>query len=142
MALVVFSVLGVVFAFLGLGVFLLALISLLPVNIYIAIMSSIRLSYAIPLVDKSIIPTLIFGGNILIALISAALFYMITRKQKEAKDIMNGKTDNNRRGTTASNQISNHNVFSHHKHSIMNVYTYSYVTIDVIWALVGKDKLK
>ncbi|KAL0574285.1 hypothetical protein ABG067_009135, partial [Albugo candida] len=98
-------------------------------------MSSIKLSTSIPLLHKSIIPTLIFGGNIAIALTSLGLFYMITRKQKQAKDIMNGKTDA-KRGTTPNNQTSGHNIFSHHKHSIMNGYTYAYVAIDVIWALL------
>lgn len=137
MSLIIFSVLGVVFAFFGLGVFILSLICLLPVNIYNAILSSIKLSHAIPLVNKTMLPLVFFGGNIVVALISIALFYMITRKRQQAKDIMNGKTDNVRRGTTPGNQISNHNVFSHHKHSLMNGYTYAYVAVAVVWALVG-----
>ncbi|CAO3648188.1 unnamed protein product [Mucor hiemalis] len=137
MSLIIFSVLGVVFAFLGLGAFILSLICLLPVNIYNAILSSIKLSHAIPLLNKTMLPLVFFGGNIVVALVSVALFYMITRKRQQAKDIMNGKTDNVRRGTTPSNQISNHNVFSHHKHSLMNGYTYTYVAVAVVWALVG-----
>lgn len=89
------------------------------------------------------IPAVFFVGNILVALISLGLFYIITRKeQKKGGD---GKTDNVAGGGTASkksavnsNQISNHNVFSHHKHSLMNGYTYSYVAISIVWALIGK----
>jgi hypothetical protein len=142
MAIAIFSILGVVCAFLGLGVFLLSMISLLPVNLYNAVMSCIKLQHAIPVLSKSVIPTLFFVGNILIALVSAGLFYMITRTQQRKND---GKTDNGAGGSTTSkkspvgnDQTSNHNVFSHHKHSLMNGYTYAYVSIDVIWALIGR----
>lgn len=137
MVLTIFSVLGVVCAFLGLGVFLISMICLLPVNLYNAILSCIKLKHAIPLLDTSMIPTLFFGGNILIAFISVCLFYKITRKEQKRKNEESGKTDN--RGTTSNNSISDHSVFSHHQHSLMNGYTYSYVMIDIIWACLGKS---
>lgn len=139
MSLTIISVLGVVCAFLGLGVCLISMICLLPINIYNAILSGIKLKHAIPLLDTSMIPTLFFGGNILLALISACLFYKITRKEQKRKNEENGKTDI--RGTTSGNSLSSHSVFNHHKHSLLNGYTYSYVLINVMWACVGKFNL-
>lgn len=136
MSLTLFSVFGVVCAFLGLGVFLLTMVCLLPVNIYNAILSCIKIKHAIPLMDITMIPTLFFIGNMVLALISFGLFYKITRKEQKRKNEENGKMDG--RGTTSNNSISHHSVFSHHKHSLMNGYTYTYVLIDLLWACAGK----
>ena len=140
MSLVIFSVIGVLFAFLGLGVFLLSLISLLPVNVYHAIMSMTVLHKATSLMDRSIIPVTYVGFDITVALISMGLFYMITRKRKEIKDKMNGKTDINRRGTTPTGQISKHNMLNHHQHGLLNGYTYTFIALNTIWLIIGKHR--
>ncbi|KAG2231816.1 hypothetical protein BDF21DRAFT_492531 [Thamnidium elegans] len=132
----IFSVLGVVCAFLGLSVFLLSMICLLPVNIYNAIISCMKLKHAIPLLDTSIIPTLFFGGSILMSIISLCLFYKITEKEQVRKSQAYGKTADYR-ATTPYNQTSHHNPFSHHKHSLLNNYTYSFVVINAMWVCTG-----
>ncbi|KAI9248946.1 hypothetical protein EDC94DRAFT_624469 [Helicostylum pulchrum] len=132
----IFSVLGVVCAFLGLGVFLLSMICLLPVNIYNAIISCIKLQHAIPLLDTSMIPALFFSGSILMSLISLCLFYKITKNEREKKRQAYGKTADYR-ATTSYNQTSHHNPFSHHKHSLLNTYTYSFVVINAMWVCTG-----
>ncbi|KAI9362252.1 hypothetical protein BD770DRAFT_382246 [Pilaira anomala] len=136
--LTIFSVLGVVCAFLGLCVFLISMICLLPVNLYNAILSCIKLKQSIPLLDTSITPTLFFCGNILIALISLVLFCQITKReqQRKSKEYIRS-IDEESRATTSYNQTSNHNPFSHHKHSLLNGYTYSFIAINAIWACIG-----
>lgn len=133
----IFSVLGVVCAFLGLGVFLLSMICLLPINIYNAIISCMKLKHAMRVLDTSMLPTLFFSGSILMSLVSLCLFYKITRNEREKKHQAYGKTADSR-ATTEYNQTSHHNPFSHHKHSLLNVYTYSFVVINAIWVCTGK----
>ncbi|GAN02082.1 hypothetical protein MAM1_0016d01522 [Mucor ambiguus] len=131
------SVLGVILAFSGLAVFLISLIALLPVNIYNAIRSCLVLKHAIAISDQNVMPVVFFSGTILVALVSLGLFMIMTHKSK-------GKTERQEStygSTTDSGASKNSNtkpsVLAKHKHRVVNIYSISYVVIDVIWVAAG-----
>ncbi|CAO0801243.1 unnamed protein product [Mucor circinelloides] len=133
------SVLGVILAFSGLAVFLISLISLLPVNIYNAIRSCLVLKHAIAISDHDKTPAVFFSVTILLALVSLGLFIIMTHKSKgktERQEPTYGSTTNS---GTNNNKNSNTkpSVIAKHKHRVVNIYSISYVVIDVIWLAAG-----
>lgn len=136
MAIGICSVLGVILAFSGLAVFLVSLISLLPINIYNAIRSCLVLQKAVAISDSNLLPVLFFSGTILLALVSLGLFSIMTHKSKgktEHQDSTYGSTTNG--GNNNSN--TKPSVLAKHKHRVVNIYSVSYVVIDVIWLVAG-----
>ncbi|KAI9485917.1 MAG: hypothetical protein EXX96DRAFT_25025 [Benjaminiella poitrasii] len=153
MAVAIFSVIGVVCAFLGLSVFLISLISLLPVNIYNSTMAFFALRKILnsTLNVDSNIATLFFSGTILIAFVSSGLFYFMTTKKQEDNSTTISKTDMNYGSTDMSTQhsilkLSNTKpsvlAKQHRRHHLLNVYSISFVIINIVWGSIGYILLK
>lgn len=139
MAIGICSVLGVILAFSGLAVFLVSLIALLPINIYNAIRSCLVLKHAIAISDENLMPAIFLSATILVALVSLGLFMIMTHKSK-------GKTERQEStygSTTDSGANNNKNsntkpsVLAKHKHRVVNIYSITYVVIDIIWVAAG-----
>lgn len=133
------SVLGVILAFSGLAVFLISLISLLPVNIYNAIRSCLVLKHAIAISDHDKTPAVFFSVTILLALVSLGLFIIMTHKSKgktERQEPTYGSTTNSGANSN-KNSNTKPSVIAKHKHRVVNIYSISYVVIDVIWLAAG-----
>lgn len=140
MKVTIFSIIGVVCAFSGLGVFLISAIALLPVSIYNAIRACFMLNETIPLLEKETIPTIFFGTTIGVALVSSGLFFMMTRIGKkdgktEGQVSFYGSTSNSGQTTISSN--ADGDVLNKHRHQLLNGYTINYILIAIAWACVG-----
>ncbi|KAF1801223.1 hypothetical protein V8B55DRAFT_1389831 [Mucor lusitanicus] len=135
------SVLGVLLAFSGLAVFLVSLIALLPVNIYNAIRSCLVLKHAIAISDQDVAPAVFLSGTILVALVSLGLFMVMTHKSKgktERQESTYGSTTNSgANNNNSKNSNTKPSVLAKHKHRVVNIYSISYVVIDVIWVAAG-----
>jgi hypothetical protein len=145
MSITIFSIIGVLCAFLGLAVFLISAIALLPVGLYNAIRACLMLNETIPLLEKETVPTIFFGTTIAVALVSSGLFFMMTRIGKkdgktEGCDSFYGSTSNSGQTISSNSNSSNADVSILHQHShrLLSGYTINYILIAVIWAVVGK----
>lgn len=131
------SVLGVILAFSGLAVFLGSLIALLPINIYNAIRSCFILKKAIAVSDRNALPAVFFSCTILLALVSLGLFLVMTSKSKGKTEEHNSTYGSTTDGGNSNNTNTKPSVLAKHKHRVVNVYSISYVVIDVIWLVAG-----
>ncbi|KAI8639488.1 hypothetical protein BD408DRAFT_421382 [Parasitella parasitica] len=138
MAIGICSVLGVVLAFSGLAVFLVSLISLLPVNIYNAIRSCLILKDAMAISDSSLQPVWFFSSTILLALVSLALFLIMTGRSQGKTEQSNTTYGSTANGSNAKNTNTKPSIMAKHRHRVINIYSISYVAIDVIWVVADR----
>ncbi|KAL9559613.1 hypothetical protein MBANPS3_000319 [Mucor bainieri] len=134
------SVLGVVLAFSGLAVFLVSLISLLPINIYNAIRSCLVLKHAMAISDQNAMPVVFLSGTIVVALASLGLFMIMTHKSKgktERQESTYGSTTDSGANNNNKNSNTKPSVLAKHKHRVVNIYSISYVVIDIVWVAAG-----